>query len=129
MNFWTAGVVLVASLAQAETVPVPSGQEIIYHDTIQNRPGVAGLTYRFRFIAPQIARDTGSVGVEAAAQDMDFLCDTFALPRVPVDGPRPSQIIISLSDRPVEFGTPTPEATQFFEAYRIEDDICIWEGF
>lgn len=125
----TAGTVLIASLAQAETVAVPSGQEITYYDTIQDRPGVAGLTYRFRFIAPAISRDGGTVGVEVAAEDMDFLCETFALPRLPVSGPTPSQVIISLSDRPVEFGIPTPEVTQFFEAYRIEDGICIWEGF
>lgn len=129
MTGWTAGVVLIASLAQAETVAVPSGQEITYYDTIQDRPGVAGLTYRFRFIAPAIAREGGTVGIDVAAGDMDFLCETFAVPRLPVSGPRPSQVIISLSDRPVEFGIPTPEVTQFFEAYRIEDEICIWEGF
>lgn len=125
----TAATLLAASLAQAETVAVPSGQQITYVDTIQNQPGTTGLTYRFRFLAPGIARDSGSVEFETAAEDMDYLCSTFALERLPIDGPRPSQIIISLSDRPVEFGIPTPEATQFFEAYRVEDGLCIWEGF
>ena len=58
---------------------------------------------------------------------MEHLCNTYALPRVPNQGPRPSQIIISLSDRPVEFGTADPEATQFFEAYAVEDEACVWE--
>lgn len=126
---FAASAILAASLAQAEQVAVPSGQEVTYVDTIQNQPGTAGLTYRFRFIAPAIARDTGTIDIEVAAPDMDHLCNAFALPRIPEGGPIPSQIIISLSDRPVEFGIPTPEATQFFEAYSIQDGLCIWEGF
>ncbi len=129
MMHLTAATFLAASLAQAEPIDVPSGQEILFVDTIQNQPGASGLTYRFRFLAPQIARETGSVDFDAAAGDMDYLCNSFAVARLPLGGPRPSQIIISLSDRPVEFGIPTPEATQFFEAYRVEDGLCIWEGF
>ncbi len=41
----------------------------------------------------------------------------------------PAQIFISISDRPVEFGTKDPDAAQVFEAYRPEDGTCIWEGF
>jgi hypothetical protein len=29
----------------------------------------------------------------------------------------------------VPFGEPAPDATQFFEAYRVEGDTCIWEAF
>ena len=42
--------------------------------------------------------------------------------------PQPEQIVISLMDRLVDFGATNPDATQFFEAYRIEDGTCIWEG-
>lgn len=126
---WATATLLLASLAQADPIVVPSGQDITYHDTIQNQPGTSGLTYRFRFIAPSIEREAGSIGIETAAEDMDYLCSTFALSRLPKGGPVPKQIIISLSDRPVEFGSPTPEATQFFEAYRVEGGVCIWEGF
>ena len=38
-------------------------------------------------------------------------------------GPQPSQIVISLADRPVPFGQPDPEATQFFEAFRPEGSV------
>ena len=42
--------------------------------------------------------------------------------------PKPARVIVSMSDRPTEFGAAVPEATQFFEAYRIEKGVCIWEG-
>ena len=126
---WALMLTMISTMAQAEPLVVPSGQDITYHDTIQNQPGPAGLTYRFRFVAPAIARDTGAVSIDQAAGDMDHLCAQFALPRLPVGGPAPSQIVISLSDRPVEFAVPTPEATQFFQAYLIEDGQCIWEAF
>lgn len=113
-----------------DLIEVPSGQPVSLQDVIWNEPGPAGLTVRFRFIAPQIAREGGTIDFDTAAEDMDHLCQTFALPRIEtVTGPQPAQVVISLSDRPVEFGVITPEATQFFEAYSIEDGTCVWEAF
>ncbi len=109
---------------------MPSGQPVTLQDVIWNEPGPAGLTARFRFIAPEIAREGGTIGFETAIADMDALCNDFALPRIDTrTGPQPAQIVVSLSDRPVEFGAMTPEATQFFEAYAIEDGACVWEAF
>lgn len=113
----------------AELIAVPSGMRVTFHDMIANRPGAAGLTYRFRFIAPDIARDRGEVDLMQVLEDIDVLCRDQALPMIAGGGPVPAQIIITLSDRPTEFGVPTPEATQIFEAYRIEDGACIWEEF
>lgn len=110
-------------------VPVPSGQEVTLIDVIAGAEGPSGLALRFRFLAPAIAAQGGSVGFETAAADMAHLCQTFALPRVALSGPVPDQIIISLSDRLVPFGEAAPDATQFFEAYRIEGGLCIWEPF
>ncbi len=112
--------------AAEEPIAVPSGQQVTFLEAIHDAPGPEGLTARFRFLAPGIA---GELPFEAAVEDMQALCDHFALPRIPAIGPVPAQIVISLSDRPVEFGLPDPEATQFFEAYRIEDGTCIWEPF
>jgi len=110
-------------------VPVPSGQEVRFVDVVMNAPGPDGLTARFRFVAPAIAKDSGTVGFDVAASDMEHLCTNFALPRIAGTGPAPSQVVISLSDRDVPFGEAAPEATQFFEAYRVEGGACIWEGF
>ena len=94
-------------------------------DVITNVPG-NGLTYRFRFLAPHISGEVDFLTVET---DMQFLCDSFALPRISAIGPQPRQIVITLLDRPVVFGEMSPEATQFFEAYRPEPTGCVWENF
>jgi hypothetical protein len=109
-------------------IPVPSGQEVRLLDVIHNQPGPEGLTIRYRFIAPAIAPG-GGIDFDTAAADMAHLCQAYALPRVRSGGPQPAQIVISLSDRPVDFGQPAPEATQFFEAYSLDGDTCIWEPF
>lgn len=110
-------------------IPVPSGQPVALQDVIWNVPGPDGLAVRFRFVAPQIARDSGTVSYEVAAEDILHLCQTYALPRLTEFGPQPTQIIISMSDQPVPFGETVPQATQFFEAFTHQDGICIWEIF
>ncbi|WP_249139062.1 DUF6497 family protein [Actibacterium sp. MT2.3-13A] len=120
-----------AASAQPSEAPiaVPSGQPVSLIETIIGAPGPEGLTARFRFLAPEIARETGRISFAEAAPDMLHLCESYALPRLAEPGPQVSQIIISLSDRVVPFGQAAPEATQFFEAYRPEGGHCIWEGF
>lgn len=119
----------VAMTGDGALITVPSGQPVTLQDVIWNEMGPQGLTMRFRFIAPAIARDGGSVDFETAVADMRALCDDFALPRLSQLGPQPAQIIISLSDVPVPFGESAPAATQFFEAFSLQDGACIWEVF
>lgn len=113
----------------AAGIAPPSGQPISFLETINAAPGTEGLATRFRFVAPRIAREGGSIDAETAQADMEWLCNNFALSRLPTTGPVPSQIIISLADRELVFGEPAPEATQFFEAYAVEDGRCVWEPF
>ncbi|UWQ77872.1 DUF6497 family protein [Leisingera sp. S132] len=117
--------------AAAEAVPVPSGQPVTLAEVLLDEaPGQPGGTWaRFRFLAPQIARGSGTVSYEAAAPDMDHLCGTIALPYLAEHGLSAARVVISLSDRMVPFGAQDPEATQFFEAYRPEGAACIWEAF
>lgn len=115
--------------AEPEAIVVPSGQAITYLETVQATPGPEGLTTRFRFVAPGIARDAGGIDAEAAQEDMAWLCENFAVPRLPATGPIPSQVIISLADRAVPFGEAAPDVTQFFEAYSIDGGRCVWEPF
>jgi len=114
-----------------EEIPVPSGQVVTLQDVVWNAPGPAGLTLRFRFIAPAIAEtETGAaVDFDTAAGDMAWLCQFYALPRLSALGPEPAQIIISLSDRPLRFGEAAPDAVQFFEAYSLTDGHCTVELF
>jgi Family of unknown function (DUF6497) len=112
-----------------DVITVPSGQAVTLLDVITNVPGPNGLTTRFRFLAPGIARESGAVDAEAAAADMDDLCQNYALKRIAELGPQPAQIIISMADMDVPFGESHPEATQFFNAYSIADGTCVWEMF
>jgi hypothetical protein len=122
----TEGVQVVAGVD--EPVPVPSGQSVTLQDVIWNAPGTDGMALRFRFVAPGIAPG-GGVDFDAASTDMQHLCDTYALARLAEFGPAPEQVVISLSDRAVAFGDAAPDVTQFFESYRIENGVCVWEMF
>ncbi|MGL4312336.1 MAG: DUF6497 family protein [Paracoccaceae bacterium] len=108
-------------------VAVPSGQQVSFVEAFEDPDGPMGLTLQMRFVAPGIARAGGTVDFETAAADMQVLCDALALPYLRDNGLQAMQIVIALSDMPVVFGQPTPEATQFIEAYSIEGDTCIWE--
>lgn len=108
-----------------EELAVPSGAEVSFQDMVWDERGFAGLTYRFRFVSPSILSRT----FEEVAVDMEHLCNAYAVPRLSLVGPRARQVIISIASEASEFGVAQPDILQFFEAYRIEEDRCIWELF
>lgn len=108
-------------------MPVPSGQPVTLDDVLLDyNPGELWL--RFRFIAPKIGEAVGRIGYDVAAVDMAHLCQTLVVPYVEHHELEPARVVVSLSDQPVEFGSVSPDATQYFEAYRLEQSACIWEG-
>ena len=113
----------------AEVLSVPSGQPVTLQDVIRSEDGPVGAALRFRFVAPQIAREGGNVDFETASADMVELCQSFALPRLTELGEAPRQIIISMAAAELPFGEAAPEVTQFFESFRVENGTCIWEMF
>ena len=117
------------TLGDATVYAVPSGQVVTLQDIIWDGPGPDGPVARFRFLAPAIARDTGTINQEAAGADLQHLCDTVALAALAARGDLPNAVMVSLADRPVVFGDTVPEATQFFGSYRIEDGQCVLELF
>lgn len=122
--------VLAASACQddspaGEAVEVPSGRPLTLIDVITDVRGPQGATARFRFLAPGLAQDE----VEAAAEDMQAVCDTFAIKRIDGMVPAPQQIVISFSSEVVPFGQAAPDVVQFFESYRPENGACVWEVF
>ena len=126
------GLALAAILASApagagELIAVPSGQAVTALDVVRDAPGPEGLTFRFRFVAPWIGEP--GADFEEAAEDMQHLCDTYALKRLSDLGPRPAQVVISLADRPVPFGSNDPDVVQFFDAFSIETGRCEREDF
>ncbi len=122
------GAVLGTAAWAGQGIEVPSGQQIALSEVlVDERSGETWV--RFRFVAPQIARGTGAVDPVRAAGDMDHLCRALALPYLSDYGLTANRVVISLSDRTVPFGQADSEATQFFEAYRPEGAVCIWEAF
>ncbi len=107
-------------------VKLPSGLEAKLLEVLSG-PSSAGLVYRFRFVAEGFVPSEDTV--ELVQLDLQYLCDAYALDRLPGIGPQPSQIVISLADRPTEFGVADPSARQVFEAFSPEGRACIWEMF
>ncbi|HDZ51790.1 MAG TPA: hypothetical protein ENH63_08495 [Sulfitobacter litoralis] len=128
---WLAASVLFAATSAgavaASAVDMPSGQSLELQEVLVDQ--VATETWlRFRFVAPYIARDTGAVDFAQVGADMTYLCDALAIPYMAQHALNGEVIVISLADRVTEFGVSDPEATQFFEAFRLSNDTCIWEG-
>ena len=108
--------------------PLPSGQTVELMELRSDE--VSGETWlRFRFLAPAIAREGGTVDFAGAEGDMAHLCQTVALEHLAETGVSADRIVVSLSDRVVDFGVADADATQYFDAFRVEDGRCIWEGF
>jgi Family of unknown function (DUF6497) len=116
--------ILLATAAQADPVTTPSGQSITLYDVVLE-PGIA----RFRYLAPAIDPAGQGLTHEDVAGDFQWLCETFAIPGLAAAAKTADHVIITLSDREVEFGVATPEATQFIESYTIDGTTCIWDAF
>jgi Family of unknown function (DUF6497) len=118
--------ILLAGAARAEPVTTPSGQSVTLYDVVlEPDDGIA----RFRYLAPAIDPAGQGLAYEDVAGDLQWLCETFAIPGLEAAAKTADHVIITLSDREVEFGVPTPEATQFIESYTIQGTTCIWDAF
>lgn len=113
--------------AQTPDIRVPSGRTLSLHEVLTDtRPGE--LWVRFRFISEGLSQAEVD-DHDRMAEDMDWLCANLVLPYLDHHELKPDRVAISFSDRPVPFGEAAPDAVQVFEAYRIEDGACIWEGY
>lgn len=118
---------IVVTLAAAPAIAgepetLPSGLEASFHDRIDESP-----TWRYRYVVPGLAG--GEVEFASVAGDMERLCTDHALPQLLDENRQPERIVVTLMSEPVDFGAISPETRQFFESYRIEDGLCIWEVF
>ena len=120
---------LQVTLGDAAVFAVPSGQSITLQEIIWNSQGPEGPVARFRFVAPKIARDIGLIDAETAGQDLVHLCQSIVLQKLAEKGPIPTSVVLSVADRALVFGEANPDATQYFESFRIDGDICIGELF
>ena len=125
LALWASAAAAQQDEAKEERLVLPSGLEAVLQEMIWNERG-NGLAYRFRFVAPGL---TGQEDFEETMTDLEYLCNSYAVPRLSNIGPQPNQIVISIANRESEFGILDPELIQVFEAYRLDQGGCIWEMF
>ncbi len=109
-----------------ETPVVPSGNEINLQEIIYETRADDSRVARFRYVMPLIRQGVEFYDIE---DDFFHLCIGVAVPYLAVQEEKVDQVIISMSDRETTFGETTQVATQFFEAFSVQDGTCIWEGF
>ena len=105
---------------------VPSGLTLALMDQRIEVQSDGTDAARFRFLAPDLA---SGVGYDRVEGDFAHLCTEYALPDLKVQGAEVTQVVISLSSKELEFGETQPDIIQFFEAFRVENGLCIWEAF
>ena len=105
---------------------VPSGLDLtLLERFIEPQPDGTAWA-RFRFVAPELAQ---GVGYGKVADDFTHICAEYALPQLREADETVSQVVISLSSQALDFGASAPNIVQYFEAFSIEGDRCIWEAF
>ncbi|WP_143058017.1 DUF6497 family protein [Loktanella fryxellensis] len=110
----------------AQQIDVPSGLSVALDDVILE---AEAQTARFRFIAPAIAEGPDAVTFGDVVDDLQYLCDAVIVPALQSQGWTSGDVVMSLSDQPVDFGEYDPAVTQFFQPFRLQDAACIWEDF
>jgi hypothetical protein len=121
-------VALAAHLAlplRAE-VALPSGLEAaLLEGFVELQPDGARWG-RFRYVMPALAQ---GADFDAVQQDFSALCEGQALPMLEAAGETVALVVVSLMDKPMEFGQSDPGTVQYFESFAIRDGRCIWEEF
>ena len=121
---FSLGACLLAGPVLAQDVAVPSGITVGLFDVIleQSTP-----TARFRFLAPEIQKDT--VDFATVADDFQYLCDNVVRPALAQNDWTEGDIVISYSAAELPFGEIAPDVTQFFQPFRLTEDGCQWEDY
>ncbi|MEM6940471.1 MAG: DUF6497 family protein [Pseudomonadota bacterium] len=115
---------LLVLCVPAAALQMPSGKSVTLLEVLRDQ--VSGEDWlRFRFVAEGISR---ADPYETTADDMLYLCERQALPYLHAHALRADVVVISLADRATEFGVADPEVVQFFEAFRPDSDVCMWEA-
>jgi len=123
---------LVAGLACAAATPLmaepvlPSGMEAeLLEGFVEIQPDGERWA-RFRYVMPALSN---GAGYDSVQQDFAVLCDEVALPMLDAAAEEVSVVVVSLMDKPLDFGQSDRETIQFFEVFTIRDDRCIWEDY
>ncbi|MCF7699677.1 DUF6497 family protein [Loktanella sp. M215] len=110
----------------AQQIAVPSGLEISLYDVILDADSQVA---RFRFLVPAIAPEAGNKTFGDVIGDLQFVCDSVIVPALLEHGWTTGDVVLSVSDKPVDFGTYDSQVVQYFQPFRLDRDTCVWEDF
>ncbi len=110
-----------ALATEAAPLTLPSGLAVALMEILEDE---ALGVLRFRFLARGLGE--GAFDLRALKADVDFLCQTYALPHTQAHPTGLTEVVISLSSEPIPFGEIAPDVVQIFHAYRIDGGRCRW---
>jgi hypothetical protein len=117
------GFAIWGGASAAQNLAVPSGQPLSFLEFIsKNERNIV----RFRFLAPEIG---SSFGYADVVNDFRAVCDAQVMPVLDANALAPAPIVLSMSAADIPFGEVNPDVLQFFEVFRPENGLCIWEEF
>lgn len=123
-----AGILSVSNVVAAQSLlDVPSGHNVTLHEALTDTLPDGQNVLRLRYIIRELGGE--GAGYADVADDFQHLCNLQGIAIQQNEKLTLSQIIVSFANKETEFGVPNPDATQYFEAFSIENDTCIWEGF
>ena len=115
-----------AATAAGTGVQLPSGLEAGLMEGFVEVQTDGARWARFRYVMPALG---ATADFDLVQSDFIVLCESQALPMLSDAGEQVSQVIVSLMDKPLEFGQSDPGTVQYFETFAIRDGRCIWEEF
>ncbi|MDM7968859.1 MAG: DUF6497 family protein [Paracoccaceae bacterium] len=121
-----AAICALLALPLREDVALPSGLEVsLLEGFVEVQPDGARWA-RFRYVMPALAQ---GAEFDAVQDDFAALCEGQAIPMLDAAAEEVVLIVVSLMDKPMEFGQSDPGTVQYFESFAIRDGRCIWEEF
>jgi hypothetical protein len=121
---------LMVTPALASEVFPPSGIRAVLQETIYEPVGVPASSakiMRLRFVAEEIS-DQETFDFAKLEHDFEWLCMEKGLPARTKAAPMVDHIIVSIASEAVTFGETAPSIVQYFDAFYVENEACIWEG-
>ncbi len=113
--------------AQGAPLVLPSGIEARFHDTIWDEDLSA---IRLRYVVPQLSEPESLYQADALRvfDDMQWLCETQMTSLfdnwLTVQDEGWEMVVVTLMDRPIEFGARDAETIQLFEWFAVTMDGC-----
>ena len=110
----------------AGSVTLPSGHAAQFHDAIWEED--SGML-RLRYLVPAVEDAAYAGDQDAIFADMEALCAGPGRAMIAEDGNPWDGVTVTMMAAPVEFGRSAPDVVQFFEAFILQDGLCILDAF